>query len=67
MIVCVCLNVSDRKIRQAVDGGVQTMPELRKELGVGTCCGKCNSCAKTILREHLEQSQVSFIPVAIAA
>ncbi|NEX61412.1 (2Fe-2S)-binding protein [Noviherbaspirillum galbum] len=54
MIVCVCHNVSDRKIRQAVEEGVTTMPELRAQLQVGTCCGKCHSCAKTVLRECLE-------------
>lgn len=55
MIVCVCYNISERKIREAVDSGLRSMPELRDQLGVGTCCGKCHSCAKTVLREHLEQ------------
>jgi bacterioferritin-associated ferredoxin len=55
MIVCICYNVSERKIRQAVDSGIVTMPGLRAELGVGSCCGKCNSCAKTVLRECLEE------------
>lgn len=71
MIVCVCNNVSDRKIREAVDQGLRTMPELRDQLGVGTCCGKCHSCAKTVLRARLEESlpepQVMILPVAIAA
>ncbi len=54
MIVCVCYNVSEKKIRTAVDQGMRTMPELRTNLGVGSCCGKCHSCAKTVLREYLE-------------
>lgn len=60
MIVCVCNNVSDRKIRQAVDDGANSMVDLRNQLSVGTCCGKCHSCAKRVLRdslESLEQSQ----------
>lgn len=56
MIVCVCNNVSDRKIRQAVDDGVTTMTELRAEFGVGACCGKCHSCAKQVLRDALEEA-----------
>ncbi|MBS0309410.1 MAG: (2Fe-2S)-binding protein [Proteobacteria bacterium] len=56
MIVCVCNNVSDRKIRQAVADGVTTMSELRTELGVAACCGKCHSCAKQVLRDALEES-----------
>jgi bacterioferritin-associated ferredoxin len=54
MIVCVCNNISDREIRQAVDLGLGSMSELRKELGVGACCGKCVSCAREVMHEHLE-------------
>lgn len=54
MIVCVCNNISEREIRQAVDLGLTTMAELRRDLGVATCCGKCHTCAKDVMREHLE-------------
>ena len=70
MIVCICNNVSDRKIRQAVDAGMTTMSQMRERLDVGTCCGKCNSCAKTILRERLEQAnqaQPMFFQVVVSA
>ena len=43
MIVCVCRNISERKIRQAVDSGTTSMSELRNDLDLGTCCGKCHS------------------------
>jgi bacterioferritin-associated ferredoxin len=54
MIVCVCNNISDREIRQAVDLGISSMPELHRELGVGTCCRKCVSYAREVLNEHLD-------------
>jgi bacterioferritin-associated ferredoxin len=57
MIVCVCNNISDREIRQAVDLGISSMAELHRELGVGTCCAKCVSYARELLNEHLD-SQV---------
>ena len=57
MIVCVCNNVSDRKIRQAVDSGMTSMSDLRNRLDVGTCCGKCHSCAKQVLRECLDDAR----------
>jgi len=56
MIVCVCNNISEGRIRQAVNAGLSTMSELRKELGVATCCGKCHSCAKHVLRESLNDA-----------
>ena len=56
MIVCVCNNISDREIRQAADLGLASMGELRRDLGVGTCCGKCVSCARQVLRDHIEKT-----------
>ena len=56
MIVCVCNNISDRRIRQAVDDGMRSMAELRQNLELGTCCGKCHSCAKKVLRDCIDQA-----------
>jgi len=70
MIVCICNNVSDRKIRQAVDAGTTSMNQLRDQLEVGTCCGKCHACAKTVLRECLEDKReqaIHFMQGALAA
>lgn len=71
MIVCVCNNVSERKIQLAVDSGVTSMSELRNNLEVGTCCGKCHSCAKRVLRECLADARatqpIMFHPNALAA
>lgn len=52
MIVCVCNNISDREIRQAVDLGLSSMDELKRDLGVATCCGQCADCALQVLTEH---------------
>jgi bacterioferritin-associated ferredoxin len=68
MIVCVCNNVSDRRIRQAVDDGMTSLAELRQHLDVGTCCGKCHSCAKKVIRDRLaEQPVTMFNEIRIAA
>lgn len=61
MIVCVCNNISDREIRQAIDLGLSSMAELRRDLGVATCCGKCHSCAKEVLVDHLERIQETVL------
>lgn len=71
MIICVCNNVSEQKIAQAVDRGITTMARLRAELEVGTCCGKCHSCAKRVLRESLadvrSSQSIMFHPHVLAA
>ena len=56
MYVCVCNSVTDREIRRAVERGCDSMAKLRNELQVATCCGKCEACAREMLRECLSES-----------
>lgn len=55
MIVCICNNISDREVRQAIDLGITSIDELRRDLGVSTCCGQCADAAEEILNEYLGQ------------
>ena len=55
MIVCVCKAVSDRHIRAAVKDGATHLRDLTRDLGVGTCCGKCLPEAKSALARCLGQ------------
>lgn len=49
MIVCVCKNVSDRDIKGAMADGAVSLKDVRQELGVSTCCGKCAVDVKAIV------------------
>jgi bacterioferritin-associated ferredoxin len=65
MIICVCKAVSDRHIRAAVNCGATSLRDLTRELGVGTCCGKCVPEARTILSNSLDaRSQPDALAVA---
>ncbi len=55
MIVCVCKAVSDRHIRAAVKGGARHVADLSRDLGLGTCCGKCLPQARASLADSLQQ------------
>ncbi len=55
MIVCVCKAVSDRQIRAAVKDGATHLRDLSRDLGVGTCCGKCLPEAESVLARSLDQ------------
>ena len=61
MIVCICKAVSDKRIRRAASEGVVSLRELSRELGVGTCCGKCVPQA----REVLSQAVASPAPMKL--
>jgi bacterioferritin-associated ferredoxin len=60
MIVCVCHNVSDRAIRAAMDAGASSLSEIRAQLNVGACCGKCIPSAKALVVEHHEETSTRF-------
>lgn len=51
MIVCVCKSVSDRKIRASIAEGADTFDELQFELGVATCCGKCEESVREVMAQ----------------
>lgn len=60
MIVCVCKAVSDRHIRRSVAAGeVVSLRDLTRELGLGTCCGKCVPAAREVLGEALAAQPAS--------
>jgi bacterioferritin-associated ferredoxin len=54
MIICVCKAISDRHIRTAVKNGATSLRHLTRDLGVGTCCGKCVPEAKVALSASLD-------------
>jgi bacterioferritin-associated ferredoxin len=49
MIVCVCKSVSDRTIRSAIAEGIDSFDELQFELGVASCCGKCEESVRDVM------------------
>jgi len=57
MIVCVCKAVSDRHIRAAVKDGARQVADLSRNLGLGTCCGKCLPQARASLADSLRQHE----------
>jgi bacterioferritin-associated ferredoxin len=49
MYVCVCNAVTERDIDTAMAEGCCTLRQLREQLGVGACCGRCTGCARELL------------------
>lgn len=74
MYVCVCNAVTERQIHQAVKKGAKTVKHLKEELGVGTECGRCVSCAKACLKEaqaeqhhNLARKLIQIAPLQLGA
>lgn len=73
MIVCVCKAVSDRTIRSSIADGIDSFDELQFELGVGTCCGRCEASVRDVMQQSgvcasrcgVAQAQPASAPVAV--
>ena len=67
MIVCVCKSVSDRTIRASIDEGMDSFDELQFELGVATCCGKCEATVRDVMAQSGVCASRCGVPHAPAA
>lgn len=52
VVVCQCMNVTDRDIEEAVKDGVRTYEALQHRTKLGTVCGKCKGKAEELLHEY---------------
>ena len=59
MFVCICNSVSDKAIKRAMQNGANSVEDLKAELGVGNCCGRCVEFAQEIVSEvHAESGSM---------
>ncbi len=49
MYVCNCNGITEREIVAAATLGCATLEDLRRDLGVATCCGKCEPVARALI------------------
>ncbi len=56
MYVCLCKAVTDRQIRDAINGGASSFADVRRHLGVSTGCGKCLQQAKSIVETTVRKT-----------
>lgn len=52
MYVCICHGITDRQIRDTLDGGAASLGEVQMQVPVGGCCGRCLPTAQEVIDEH---------------
>ena len=52
VIICQCMNVTDKDIEEAVKGGVSTYLQLQEHTKLGTVCGQCKGKAEELLHQY---------------
>ncbi|MFB2538103.1 MULTISPECIES: bacterioferritin-associated ferredoxin [unclassified Acinetobacter] len=55
MYVCLCRGITDQDIKDAIAQGASSFREIREQLDLGTCCGRCAPEAKSIISEELAE------------
>ena len=65
MYVCICKQVTENDIHDAVDNGACSYKDVRSELGVGTQCGECKQHARQCIRQaRKNSSEPVYSPLA---
>ena len=57
MIICVCANVSERKLRAVIADGATTLREVERRCGAGAGCGACRNAIRECIRECRAETQ----------
>jgi bacterioferritin-associated ferredoxin len=64
LYVCICNAVTEHELGIAIDAGATTVKALSRELGIGSQCGACVSCAKHCLsKRQMQNTSHHRIPV----
>ena len=64
MFVCVCNGVTERQIREAIDRGARSLPELTAALGVAAGCGACADHTRCMLESFVPARELDALPCA---
>jgi bacterioferritin-associated ferredoxin len=64
LFVCVCNGVTERQIREAIDCGAKSLPELTAALGVAAGCGACANHTRCMLESFVPAREVHSLPYA---
>lgn len=57
MIVCICNNISDTQIREAIAAGASSLEDLQARMPIATDCGSCLNSVGDVLSECLQLAQ----------
>ena len=60
MYICICKQVTELQIQEAVSNGASSFRDIQIQLGVATQCGECKCHARNCMRECNNQCATSF-------
>ncbi len=60
MYICICKQVTDKQIREAVSNGASSFSDVQTKLGVATQCGECKNHARQCVRQGRNQCDANI-------
>lgn len=54
-IICTCLGVSVKDIKEAIASGCQNFAQVQEKTGAGTICGVCSDEVEALVEQLLNQ------------
>jgi len=61
MFICICKQVTDHQIKEAVSNGAASFSDVQSALGVATQCGECKNHARQCMRQCRGQAKTTII------
>ena len=62
MYVCLCHAVTDADIKRSVEAGNRTLRQVSRDLKVGTGCGTCVDCARSLIKDLVKDNPPAESP-----
>lgn len=56
-IVCICMQVTEDEIVDALKSGATTLPEIREKTGANTGCRRCEDSVKRVIERNLQKKK----------
>jgi bacterioferritin-associated ferredoxin len=61
MFVCVCNAVTDAEVREAIEGGADTVQAVTRATCAGDDCGACHAYIEGMIEEHREKRHLPVV------
>jgi bacterioferritin-associated ferredoxin len=62
MYICLCNAITEGQMKACVESGACTLEDLASQLGVGSGCGRCQTCATQVMEETRARVALSATP-----
>lgn len=60
MYVCICENITEAQIKEAMEKGARSVNDLHRELAIGKQCGKCICSVRQSVKHFYSEAELEL-------